>query len=285
MFDFSHLPQNATVAEFIGPSGIRAWHKPPNATFVFMMCIGGGGGGGTGSSNSTGGGGGGGSSGGLTQAMFLAWSLPNTLYVVFDGSSGASASGANVFIGNYASTSANVVSKYIPAGGGLLAFNGSVSAGGAGASAPSAISASDATLLNYSIYAIARAGRAGVSGSTSAASSQSIGSAASTPILGGCGGSGNINQGGGFTTDISLLVPSISGGSTGGSPASNGLSINRPFLSIGGMGGGGASALLPGGAGGTAPGYGAGGGGGGAGGTAASAGGNGGPAYACIIAW
>lgn len=290
MFDFSHLPQNATISEFIGPSGIRTWQKPPNTTLVFMMCIGGGGGGGTGngqgSTTSAGGGGGGG--GGLTQALFLSSALPNSLYVVFDGNTGASGTaGAAVFINNYPSTSAASVTKYIQANGGGLGGPGASANGGSAGSGGAVVSNTTASLINTALYYNSQAGRAGIAGSTSAQTNQSIGAA--LPILGGCGGGGGTaaatpNAGGGFTSDIPLLVPNIAGGVTGGAPAGNSLLLNRPFLSIGGMGGG-SSQTTPGGTGGTASGYGAGGGGGGAGTPTSSAGGRGGPAYACIIVW
>jgi len=279
MFDFSHLPQNATISEFIGPE-ISAWNKPPNATFVFMMCIGAGGNGGVGNAISTGGGGGGGGSGGITQALFLASNLPNTLYVIERKLS----TPPNIFISNYPSTESTAIANiFIIANSGNAGNAGGGSSGGLpGSGGGSATVSSDMRLAAHALFLNTQAGRAGIAGSTTTASSQSIGS--TIPILGGCGGSGNSNTGGGFTTDIPLLVPSISGGNPGGGPAGNGLFINRPFLSVGGMGGGGASSI-PGGKGGTAPGYGAGGGGGGAGATTTSEGGPGGPAYACIIAW
>lgn len=273
------------------------WSKPPQCRFVFMLAIGGGGGGGQGNSGASGtsrSGGGSGASGTLTQALFLASSLPNNLYLYTYGSGGpepgaggsgatAGGRGSTVAIANYAGEAAPTsVIQYIDAtggGGGTL-----TGAGTAGAVA----TASTSVLISHALYFSSVAGRSGTFATYGLPSTTSIGTA--SPILGGAGGGGvltgtpTVFNGAGFTSQIPAILPSINGGlASSGLDASSGVSL--PFVSVGGAGGG-ANDNGPGGRGGNGVGYGAGGGGGGAGVTGQGGrGGDGGPAYACIIAW
>lgn len=305
MFDFSHLPSNATVSEYVFKINAyvlnttvrpHVWHKPPNAKLVFMFCIGGGGGGAAGQSGS--GyqyGGGGGGSGNISQALFPAHVIPNSLFIYphsFSssvsgaggdgwGSSGSPGINISVAISAMGAGTGNpgLNNHFVEAtGGGGGAFDGAGSGGTGG----------NAALINHAFYVIRQNGRAGTwgNGVSGPAADTSIGNA--VPILGGGGGgtvyTGPINRAGaGFTSEIPLVVPSISGGAAGSSDnASSGIKL--PFLTTGGCGGGGVNSGA-GGRGGNAGGYGAGGGGGGGGGSTGGRGGDGGPGYACIIAW
>ena len=262
-----------------------------------MLAIGGGGGGGPGNSDSSGtsrSGGGGGASGTITQALFLAWSIPNNLYLYTYDSAGpepgaggygatAGGRGSTVAIANYAGAATpSAVIQYLDAtggGGGDL-----TAAGTAGAVATTSTSA----LIGHSIYFSSVAGRAGTFATNGLPANTSIGTA--LPILGGGGGGGvlagtpTVFNGAGFTSQITTIMPSIPGGlASSALDASSG--VRLPFLSVGGAGGG-ASDDGQGGRGGNGVGYGAGGGGGGAGVTGQGGrGGDGGPAYVLIIAW
>ena len=305
MFDFSHLPQNAVVSEYVlnasqSTASVRpyVWNKPPNAKFVFMHLIGGGGGGAGGAAGSAGtsrNGGGGGGSGAISQALFLSLSLPNLLYVyphgagsIRNGLGGASNSsgtgGPHIGVSNYPGSGTaqpNALIQYLEAFGG---GGGTTTAVGAAGTALT----TNATLANHAIYWRSVAGRAGTWAATALPSTTSIGTA--SPILSGAGGGGvltgvpTVFNGAGFTSEIPAILPSIDGGlASSAADASSG--VRLPFVSVGGCGGG-ANNNGPGGRGGNGVGYGAGGGGGGAGVTGQGGrGGDGGPAYACIIAW
>lgn len=262
-----------------------------------MLAIGGGGGGGQGNSGSSGtsrSGGGGGASGTITQALFLAWSIPNNLYLYTYGSGGpepgaggsgatAGGRGSTVAIANYAGAATPLaLIQYIDATGG--GGGGLTSAGSAGALATTSTS----SLIAHSIYFSSVAGRNGTFATNGLPANTSIGTA--SPILGGGGGGGvltgvpTIFNGAGFTSEIPAILQDIAGGTASSAlDASSG--VRLPFLSVGGAGGG-ANDNGPGGRGGNGVGFGAGGGGGGAGVTGQGGrGGDGGPAYACIIAW
>lgn len=307
MFDFSHLPENATVSEYVikaqlstgNPSRPYVWHKPLNARLVFMLLIGGGGGGSGGVSGTAGtsrNGGGGGGSGSITQALFLADLLPKMLYVGASGSTTANngaggtsgnvgTDGVNIYISNYPDliTSPAALNKYARAFGG---DGGATS--GAGTSGTLASITTHAIIGANAIYWTPSAGRAGTWVANGLPSTTSIGTA--SPILGGSGGGGvltgtpTVFNGAGFSSEITAILPSIDGGlASSGLDASSGVSL--PFVSVGGAGGG-ANNNGPGGRGGNGAGYGSGGGGGGAGVTGQGGrGGDGGPAYACIVAW
>jgi len=305
MFDFSHLPQNAVISEYVfnmrGPDTRHpfVWNKPPNCKLVFMIAIGGGGGGSgsfPGVSDSSRNGGAGGGSGSISQALYLAASLPTTLYLSSFAPSGANGSGVGGASGQPGESGSSVaisnyVSQLVSGATPLITFL--VAAGGGGGSPTVAGIAGAATVLstgavlsNISIYAISIAGRAGTWVATGLPSTTSIGTA--SPILGGGGGGGvltgtpTVFNGAGFTSEIPFILPSIDGGlASSGLDAPSG--VRLPFVIVGGSGGG-AVNTGTGGRGGNAGGYGGGGGGGGAG-TTGGRGGDGGPAYACIIAW
>lgn len=305
MFDFSHLPQNAALAEFIfnradasTPTRPMVWYKPPNCRLVFMLTIGGGGGGAGGVAGAAGtsrNGGGGGGSGGVSQALFLAHVIPSSLYVFpyapatsrscIGGASNSSGSGGpHIAIANYAtggSASPNSFPVFLSSYGG---DGGTTSSQGTGGS----IISTEAFLANHAIYWRTIGGRAGTFATNGLPANTSIGTA--SPILGGAGGGGvlagapTVFNGAGFTSEIPAILPDIAGGiASSALDASSG--VRLPFLSVGGAGGGGNN-NGPGGRGGNGAGYGTGGGGGGAGVTGQGGrGGDGGPAYACIIAW
>lgn len=298
MFDFSHLPNNASLWEFPyqgsfgAPAGISTnmpWEKPSYARFILIMAIGGGGGGsggGVGTAGTSRSGGGGGGSGALTVALYLAKDIPSSIYVTFGTSTGQGAdgdggsAGASVRCGSYRGSA--IAARYIWSDGGV---GGSTINPGNGAPATTA---ANATMLSHALFWTSVAGRAGTFATNGLPSNTSIGTA--SPILGGAGGGGvltgapTVFNGAGFTSEIPAIMPSIDGGlASSALNASSG--VRLPFVSVGGAGGG-ANNNGPGGRGGNGVGYGAGGGGGGAGVTGQGGrGGDGGPAYACIIAW
>lgn len=307
MFDFSHLPENAVISEYvirhISQTGrVQAWNRPINAKYVFILLIGGGGGGQAGVAGAAGttrSGGYGGGSGAISQALFLAKDLPETLLVNANpasgnvtpgaGGTGSGNSGSNgltILIVNYSNIAQphSARPSFMQANGGA----GGASGGGSGGAAmlPPSVSDGNSALLAHAIYFSSTAGRAGTGAfSGNLPSDISIGTA--NPYLGGAGSGGVVAgtppivyPGAGFTSEIPLTLPSIVGGQAA---IANGMRL--PFVSVGGLGGG-SSDAGSGGRGGNGVGYGAGGGGGGAGVTGQSGrGGDGGPAYACIIAW
>jgi len=291
MFDFSHLPQNAVVSEYPAmagsTSGYRTWHKPPNCRLVFMFAIGAGGGGGGGGTGSNIAGGGGGGSASMSQVLYLASEIPNTLLIrmadaaagAVGGSPGGGAGGvsASVSVRNYPGFT-NPQNSLIGATGGTS--SGGSTAGSAGL----VVQVGDNPLQQKSIYFTSTVGRPGqASSSGSNGNNTSISTA--SPILGGASGGGTASGinffGGTFASDIPFVVPSIPA-STIGINGSQGYGL--PFLSIGGCGGA-VGNVSNGANGGNATTYGAGGGGGGASSILGGRGGNGGPAYICIIAW
>lgn len=299
MFDFSHLPQNAVLSEYVfnsyGITASQIWTKPPNVRFVLMLGIGGGGGGAGGVAGTAGtsrNGGGGGGSGAMITALYLAHEIPNRLIInpysnsTNAGNGGASNSagvaGVSVLIMNYTSNTTPVQNvRFLSVGGGA---GGTTTSGGSG----TGTSISDSPLSARAIFRSITPNRTGTWVANGLPSSTSIGTG--LPILGGSGGGGvlagtpTVFNGAGFTSEIPAILPDIAGGlASSGLDASSG--VRLPFVSVGGAGGG-ANDNGTGGRGGNGVGYGAGGGGGGAGVTGQGGrGGDGGPAYACIIAW
>ena len=305
MYDFSHLPRNAVVSEYvirhISETGrFWVWNKPTYAKYVFILLVGGGGGGqggGFGSAGTTRSGGAGGGSGAISQALFIAQSLPETLLLNANPASGNTTPGsgsANISNGGspgltiLISNHRNIAQPHLARSSFMHANagGGGNNVGGTGGTAMLAPSLSDgnSALLAHAVYFSSNAGRDGT-GAFSGNLPPDISIGTGSPYLGGAGSGGvrtgtppTVNPGAGFTSEIPFIIPSIAGGQ-----ATTGNGVRLPFVSVGGLGGGSSDAGT-GGRGGNGVGYGAGGGGGGAGVTGGR-GGDGGPAYACIIAW
>ena len=285
----------------VGFSKFQTWQKPPNCTFVQIFMLGGGGGGGAGNTGAAGtsrrGGAGGGSSGTVTT-LFLATTLPDTLYIRVgsggDGGTGTANGGAGVIsyvtlFPDTAFTASNVVmqSGSAGAGGGLSGFNG-----GTAGTAGTVWSTTGSIIidLGMSIYWV---GQAGALGNTSATPAPLVLSGITTGGGAGAGTNASTAQNGGNVVGFGF-IPTMSGGTAGGGDGSGEYKSYTPtninyttnqLVFMGGAGGG-SSNNAAGGAGGNAA-YGSGGGGGGAGVTAsvAGAGGHGGDGIVIITSW
>jgi hypothetical protein len=300
MIDYNNLPNidnNISIFYAIGSATWQTWVKPKGCKFVYVFVIGGGGGGGGGSSGTGVGrtGGGGGGSSGINKGIFMANTLPDTLYVnVGYGGAGGVPNG-NGSVGSFSfvsvlpnSTSINVLlrsnSTSTPLGGNT---SGTVGITGG---------AVDATqqILAYNGVTLFSLGNNGTSGGSSAGGNgTAVG--INNFLFGGAGGGGssaaNANGTGG-NVNFSGVLPNLSGGAAGGTNNGTtgyyGLEPNKTnimrnaFIFSGGAGGG-ANGVGVGGNGGDGA-YGCGGGGGGAG-TTGGSGGRGGDGLVIIISW
>ncbi len=300
MIDHNHLANldnNVAIFYANGSNGWQTWQKPRGCKFVWTMVIGGGGGGGGGQSGTGVGrtGGGGGASSGIAKGMFLANSLPDTLYVLvgIGGSGGIPNGNGTGGSLSYISiepntTAANVLLIHNSTNSGPGQSNGTVGGIGGGANLTQ-------QLLNY--LGVNQFTPNGVNGATGGTNVGGAGSNVNSANLttGGAGGGGssaaNVNGAGGNVT-MAGSFPTLTGGAAGGTNhGQNGFSSLLPgkiltnktgFILTGGSGGG-ANGAGVGGNGGDGA-FGCGGGGGGAG-TTGGSGGRGGDGLVIIISY
>ena len=288
MLDLSHIPNSQQNIQIFNANGSawQTWQKPRKCNYVWIMCIGGAGGGAAGATvdNSSAGGG---ASGAITRVLYNAQQLSDILYVqVGLGGVGGLNSGA---LGSNGTRSLVALQPTVLAQN-LVIISGSTAAiGGSGVStgetASTQVTATFFTLGNF----ISTPGRAnntvGVLDVTPLTSQITCAGAAggrfnSTPAI--------FQPGSILSTPYSSLIPNgISTSATGvnGTDGGDGVTIWKPFFSVGGAGGG-ASTTANGGKGGNG-GIGSGGGGGGAGATLAQggSGGKGGDGIVIIISF
>lgn len=288
-----HLPgfDRANQVFFSNDGAWHTWTKPRNAKIVNFLLLGGGGagaGGGSGSSGTTRSGGAGGGSSAIARGTFPASLLPDTLYIqVGKGGTAGSAGNGNGGAGSlsYVCVQPNTLATSI-----ILA-SGAATAGGGTGSATGGIAGTvfsqTAGILSYLGTISLVAGQAGVAGGTNVAGT-SI--SLTLPISAGAGG-GSANTTSYVGGDITGagIIPTISGGATGGTnPGGFGymsmrpselLSSRVPMFFTGGSGGGSFNTGV-GGPGGEGA-FGSGGGGGG-GGTTGGIGGKGGDGIVII---
>lgn len=272
----------------------QTWNKPRGASSVFMMAIGSGGGGGGGFSGAAGtlrGGGGGGGASGISRLLSVAALLPDSLYVFvpYGGAGGtagnAGSNGANseiCLVPIYAGNDADTVLRSGVTGA-LGGQPGTGSAGGAGGTAGTLDAATAHTFDKFGVTTFI-AGAVATGGGTGDANGGNFNWGSSgVPLSGGTGGGGvttSLRRGGNITG--AGLFPSIVGVAGVTTPIVDGITIWKPFMACGGIGGS-CDNNIVGGDGGTG-GIGCGGGGGG-GGTTGGAGGRGGDGLVVIISW
>jgi len=296
VFNFPNTQNNNFI--FFNNGGTLAWQtwsKPRNCKYIsiFAISAGGGGGGGRASGtviNSNGGGGGGAS--GTALGIFPANSLPDTLYIQvgLGGAGGASATvGASGTI-SYVSAQPNTTAINVIIAGSAFGTSGgaSGSAGGTAGAAPAAFSKTSTGFLGASGIITSTIGWAGGTGGAALSGATIQVSGVTT---GGAGGGANnassVDAVGGNISGIGI-VPTITGGMTGGTAGDVGYNSVLPFVNLSnrvpmfftGGAGGGSRVNGVGGAGGNG-GFGSGGGGGGSGITG-GAGGKGGDGLVII---
>ena len=296
-------PSIATTETWFYPIGIpgtgsaskgwQRWERPKDARFITIFMIGAGAGGGGGFSGTAGtarGGGSGGGSSAMSQALFLASSLPDQLFiqVAKGGLGGAAGTTAPVVGHSYVNLAPTIGAAYgilhssnaVP-GPGVTGTGAGAATGGAGGGA---ITIANTCYASLAISWKPVAGLAGLAGgSASGADGTGVNSSLNGFLTGGTGGAGvtttNFVGGSIITQGIINTTP---GGTAGGGAGSAGVFIQKPFSTIGGTGGGSNNSGV-GGRGGDGA-YGSGGGGGGAGVTG-GAGGNGGDGLVIISTW
>jgi hypothetical protein len=298
MIDYNHLPnidQTISIFTTAGSTAWQTWQKPRGCKFVYMFVIGGGAGGGGGQTgtgvNRTGGGGGG--SSGVNKGMFLANTLPDTLYI--NVGVGGTAGAPNGNGGNGAFSYVSVAPNTLPINVVLLSNSTTVPTGGtAGGGNTGGVVLVANQILSFCGVSQFSAGQNGVSGGLGTGGPGTSVTMANI-ITGGAGGggasTGGINGSGGAVT-LGNALPTILGGAAGGTNNGQngycGIEPNKTnilrdaFVFTGGAGGG-ANATGIGGNGGDGA-YGCGGGGGGAG-TTGGRGGRGGDGLVIIISY
>lgn len=293
MLDLSHIPNSQQDIQIFNANGSawQTWRKPKKCNYVYIMCIGGGGGGAAGATvnnNSAGGG----ASGAITRILYNAQQLSDILYVEvgLGGVGGLSngVSGTNGIRSRVAlqPTTAVVAQNLVAISGAAGAIGGTT--GGTTSAGETVSTQGTATFYTLGNF-ISTAGR--VNSVTGLLDITSLTSQITSP--GAAGGRFNStpvisNAGSILSTTYSPLIPSgISSSAAGvnGTDGGDGVTIWKPFFSVGGAGGG-ASVTASGGKGGDG-GIGSGGGGGGAGATLAQggSGGKGGNGLVIIISF
>lgn len=284
MLDISNIPNSTNYTQtFYAISGSNAWQtwiKPRGAKIIQIFCLGGGGGGSQGGVNSSGlspaygGGGGGGSS--ITQGLFPAFLLPDTLYIqVGIGGFGGPPKTA---IGNPpAGNAGNGGLSYVSVGptssiGALILASGTTAAAGATGLGGSGGTVFVNTAFSNLGFIKTTAGVDGADSSTTA-DAFSITALTSSMVMGGAAGGGRtngaltgFNAGSVLSSSIFLTTTLPGGAGTSGSAGQNGRNgygfFSPIFCGTGGSGGGGSLSGWKGGDGGNGF-YGCGGGGGG----------------------
>jgi hypothetical protein len=259
---------------------LATFSKPRGCTFINLFLIGAGAGGKGGRSNTSNNpyGGNGGGGGGYTTATYLAFMLPQTLYVTVP-MGGAGGVGSLVAGGSPAPTLVSADTRAVSQN--YLAAAG----GGVGTGVGGAVNGGLAIpFSNWAIEYSSIAGNAGAAGAgPGVAGSASLGTG--IPILGGAGGGGSQAAGGISAVSSSPFV-GFAGPAVKTTPtACNGFMWGNYPVVYGGVGGfdGVGTVALAGRCGGQA--FGAGGGGGGAGTGVGAVGGNGGPGLVIISWW
>jgi hypothetical protein len=290
MIDFFNLPDKSSNTFYFFNSGL--WIKPRGIIGVLITVIGAGGGGGGGYSAASGtlkSGGGGGASGGISNAFFPSYILPDILKIRIgsggtSGSAGSPGSGGGtggstiVEVYNTAGSSSTYI--LVANGGGGGGAGVSASARGAAGTAAAAATSSSANFANLGTNFFS----AGFAGAQSGLGGGSVGLSRvygtdGVIVTGGAGGGGaqSASFGGGQITGANE-VPTV----LGGNPASNGFAKIKILANTGGGGGNGVFNAAGGNGGNGA--IGSGGGGGGAG-TTGGAGGRGGDGLVIITCW
>jgi len=298
MLDIQHIPGAKSDTQIFYAQGATAWQtcvKPRNAKFIQIFCVGGGGGGGAARGNTTAGlpkkGGGGGASGNVTRGIFLAFLLPNTLYIqpAVGGAGGVGGSpgtggtaGGQTYVSLAAATTSTNVLVMTAKGGGGGGLGSTSGIATPGANSSAAQTTADAIFMTLGIFTSA----ATVAGSDGNVNGDSQTALATNIVMGGAGGGGLSTtggiisgSGGNITPANVVLLSPVSGGLvTRTAPSNSGLNgygTLMPFCGTGGSGAGALGSQATPGVGGNGW-YGCGGGGGGAQTGAATAGGSGG---------
>jgi hypothetical protein len=291
MIDLFNIPNSRQDIQIFYANGSawQTWQKPRKCNYVYIMCIGGGGGGGAGPTVNNGNGSGG-ASGAVTRILYNAQQLSDVLYIQV-GVGGVG--GLNSGLPGANGTRSSVALQPTVLAQNLVAISGNVGAiaGNAGGSTSAGETAStQATAVFFTLSNFtSTAGRSNIpSGplditpltSQITCAGATGGGFSSIPVI--------TQAGSVLSTPYSSLIPSGSSSSAAGvngTDGGDGVTIWKPFFSVGGAGGG-ASVTANGGRGGNG-GIGSGGGGGGAGATLAQggSGGKGGDGLVIIISF
>jgi hypothetical protein len=291
MLDLSHIPNSQQDIQIFNANGgaWQTWRKPRKCNYVYIMCIGGGGGGGAGATVNNGNAGGG-ASGAITRILYNAQQLLDILYVQVGLGGAGGLNNGN--LGANGTRSLVALQPTVIAQN-LLAISGNAGAGGGAAGGSTAAGETASTQATATFYTlgnfISTAGR--VNTVTGLLDITPLTSQITSPGAAGGGFTSTsvIFQAGSIlSTTYSPLIPLGVSSSTAGVNGTNGgdgVTIWKPFFSVGGAGGG-ASVTANGGKGGNG-GIGSGGGGGGAGATLAQggSGGKGGDGLVIIISF
>ena len=294
---FNLVNQDKNTFVFYYTGNWVTWEKPKNCKFIYILCIGGGGGGGGGLSGTntprTGGGGGGNS--GSANCLFMANTLPDTLYV-FVGAGGVggvpNGNGGNGVVSKV-SISRNDYAPFIQ---NIVASSRQDAAAGTGGSANGTRGGSNTHITGFYLlrdlgFNSLPAGSFGGTGGSNIGGN-GVGITSTSYTCGGAGGggssSGNTDGSGGSIVSYITLPGGLGGGTNNGA---SGLGITwfdenvSPYNGVTFLGGagGGANGLGTGGNGGDGD-FGCGGGGGGAG-LIGGSGGKGGDGLVIIYAW
>ncbi len=280
---------------YIGGLPRQVWHKPPNCTMVYVMCLGAGGSGGAGRTGAAGtarGGGSGGGSGAIATLLIPAICVPKVLFPLPGGvgvTSGGStfSGGSSIILERESMTTPSTTQAFFRSG--LTSSTGGTSGGVAGSVAggtgETILTAGSCTYMAWGVWT-ALAGQAGAASGALGGAGVSI-SVTTNPVSGGAGGGSvtttNTDVAGGGITTGTVFLPNIPGGVAAAGAGSNGMSMWEPMFFYGGAGGGTAGAAGTAGRGGAGA-FGCGGGGGGSGVTGGN-GGSGGAGVIIIASW
>jgi len=250
----------------------QTWTKPNDAMLIHILCIGGGGGGGGGDrgftiSGTSRWGGGGGGSAAVTSMYVPAFLIPDTLYILIGaGGNGAPAMtptnnfGANGYNGNtsYVALYPNytgigqVGNLLLSASGGGGGFGGTYTTGtGGSAGGATAVGAAAPFYLGLGQFTSVAGQGGGTSSGTASPTALIIGASGNGITCGGAAGgtvlASNSGVSGGAINSPSELIPyltSVAGPVNAfgvNATGSNGYSVKKPLMFIGGTGGAGNS--------------------------------------------
>ena len=307
---FTNIPnyKNDYTYWFKGGDNETMWVKPPGIKFILIIAVGAGGGGGKGfisgtptiSSSNTGGGGGG--SGQHVRGLFPAFAMPDALVIkAGNGGNGSTVNGSRFnggdsFVAPYTrDTTIRPYNSYVYAyggeggdqTGGNIVANSTPNANAHQISDDWSTQQGGLFMIGVSQKTLAKPGATGTTAAGGVVTFGSGGTGVSnTMVTGGSAGGGNLGAANslGGTQAGNFIITATTGtrSATAGAAGANGITLWKPFFSIGGDGGNSNSlAAATGGKGGDG-GYGSGGGGGGAGGTAGGNGGRGGDGFVLI---
>lgn len=276
MLDLSYFQNSKEYFKvFYATDGLswQTWVKPRKCNFIWIMCIGGGAGGTGGAGNGIATYAVGGASGGISKALYPAYALPDTLYVIpGTGSVGGAgqAGGSNTSSGSATRSFVSIAPSSATTWN-FVSTSGSVAAAGPGAESVIPATPAAAPMLTTAVWT-----STGGQIPTTAGVLSNLTPFTSSIVSAGSNGSGSGATAG---MDISsmaigtIVTPTIPGGAAGSNGNSGLWNWGGPFIyGLGGSGGGGVASGTAANGGNGAYGCGGGGGGNSASGTGGSGG-------------